>query len=105
MNIFSCKSSMFSGLIENYENLDFIAKIGLGLLLLKYTLISSLISIIFIFYGDYLIKKYQIEVKYPRLAKIISLRRKFQKYYLIIDSLIIISIILGEVIFCIAVLL
>jgi len=98
------KSFMFSGLIENYEKLDFMGKIALGLLLLNYVLISSLISIIFIFYGDYLIKKYQIEVKYPKLAKIISLRRKFQKYYLIMDSLIIISVILIEIIFCIAIL-
>jgi hypothetical protein len=98
------KSFMFSGLIENYEKLDFMGKIALGLLLLNYVLISSLISIIFIFYGDYLIKNYQIEVKYPKLAKIISLRRKFQKYYLIMDSLIIISVILIEIIFCIAIL-
>src|ERR1700678_314808 len=96
-------STTTSALIENYEKLDFMGKIDLGLLLLKYALISSLISIIFIFYGDYLIKKYKIEVNYPRLAKIISLRRKFQKYYLIVDALIIISVILSEIIFCIAV--
>jgi hypothetical protein len=100
----SNKSFMFSGLMENYENLDFLGKIALGLLLLKYTLVSSIISIIFIFYGDFLIKKYKIEVNYPKLAKIISLRRKFQKYYLIMDSLIIVSVILIEIIFCIAVL-
>jgi hypothetical protein len=100
----SKKSFVFSGLIENYEKLDFMGKIALGLLLLKYVLISSLISIVFIFYGDYLIEKYQLEVKYPKLAKIIKLRREFKKYYLIIDSLIIISVILIEIIFCIGIL-
>jgi hypothetical protein len=95
-------STITSSLIENYENMDSMSKIALGLLLLNYALISSLISIIFIFYGDYLIKKYKIEVNYPKLAKIISLRRKFQKYYLIVDFLIIISVILSEIVFCIA---
>jgi hypothetical protein len=33
-------------------------------------------NIIFIYYGDVLIKYFALETKYPKLAKIISLRRK-----------------------------
>jgi len=46
----SKKSFVFSGLIENYEKLDFMGKIALGLLLLNYVLISSLISIVFLYF-------------------------------------------------------
>jgi hypothetical protein len=97
-------SFIFYGLMENYEKLDYMGKIAFGLLLFKYVLISSLISIFFIFYGDYLINRFQLEVKYPKLAKIIKLRRIFQRYYLIIDSLMILSVILIEILFCLAIL-
>jgi hypothetical protein len=39
---------------------------------------SCLISIATIFYGDYFIKYFNIENKYPKIAKFIQLRRKFQ---------------------------
>jgi hypothetical protein len=39
---------------------------------------SCLISIAIIFYGDYSIKYFNIENKYPKLAKFIQLRSKFQ---------------------------
>jgi hypothetical protein len=36
-------------------------------------ILFSLVSLIFIFYGDWLIIKYKIEEKFPRLAKFIQL--------------------------------
>lgn len=99
------KSFILGSFLENFDDLDAISKLCVSLLLSNSILFSSLSSIFFVIYGDYLIKKYDLEVKYPKLAKIIKLRRKFQKYYLIVDSLVIISLILAQVIFCIAVLL
>jgi len=54
---------------------------------------SFLISIAVNFYGDYLIKYFKIEEKYPRIAKYIQLRRKFQFYLFNLDFLLIIPII------------
>ena len=39
---------------------------------------ACLISLGTILYGDYLIKYFNIEAKYPKIAKFIQLRRKFQ---------------------------
>ena len=65
--------------------------------------ISHIFACIFIFgclfdiavayYGDYLIIYYKLEEKYPRLAKWIKLRRKFQHYYIGLN-IILISIVL-----------
>jgi hypothetical protein len=98
------KSFIFSRLIEQFENMNTISKLAISLLITKSILLSSLISIIFVLYGDYLIKKYELESRFPKLERIIKLRRAFQKYYLIFDGLIIFTIILMEVIFCISIL-
>jgi len=77
---------MFSGiwysLLDKYETLDTIGKLAIGILILKSTLLSALISIIFIYYGDHLINKYNLENRFPKLAGIIKFRRKFSTYYL-----------------------
>jgi hypothetical protein len=81
----------FNSLLENYksflstlnvEQLNAIVNFW-GLIFL----VACLISIAAIFYGDYLIKYFNLEVKYPRLAKFIQLRRKFQLFYLNLNFL------------------
>jgi hypothetical protein len=44
--------------------------------------LSSLVSIAMVLFGDFLIKIFNLEEKYPKLARFIQLRRKFQFYYL-----------------------
>ena len=51
----------------------------------SFFILFSMFSILFIFYGDYLITKLNLETKYPRLAKLIQLRRKFQHFYILLD--------------------
>jgi len=46
-----------------------------------------LFTIIGIFYGDTLIRYLNLEAKYPKLAKFIQLRRKFQQYYFFLNML------------------
>jgi hypothetical protein len=58
----------------------------------------SLFSIIGIFYGDTLIRYLNLEEKYPKLARFIQLRRKFQQYYFILN-IFLIFIALSSVIF------
>lgn len=66
------------------DNFDPIQKFAFAILCFSQVVLSSLISIIFIFYGDYLIRRFDLENKYPKLAKFIQLRRKFQNYYLFV---------------------
>lgn len=88
-----------------FEGLNGIKKIAISMILGKSVIFSALTSIIFIFYGDILIKKYDLENRYPKLAFIIQLRRKFQKVYFKYNCLLILTVIITEVIFAIAILL
>jgi hypothetical protein len=56
-------------------------------LLLAMFIFTCLISILFAFYGNFLIEKLSLEKKYPKLSGIIKLRVKLQHYYIIINSL------------------
>lgn len=70
--------SFFDGL--NYEQNLAIVHISGSMFIL-----FSLISIISIFYGDKLIIFFDLENRFPKIAKFIQIRRKFQQYYLIIN--------------------
>lgn len=71
------------------QTLDYIHSVaivnimGLGLILL------SLLQIIFIFYGIVILDYLNLETRYPKLAKIIQLRRTFQQFYLLLNICII----------------
>ena len=73
-----------------FESINIFKRIALSLLLLKGVILSSIFSLIFILYGDYILKKYNIESRYPKIAKIIQLRRKFLTYYFLFDGVLII---------------
>jgi hypothetical protein len=74
--------SQFNDIIESYK--DFLSTITLeqhvplinflGLIIILF----SLISIGGVIFSDYLIKHFNIENKYPKIAKFIQIRRKFQ---------------------------
>jgi hypothetical protein len=49
-------------------------------------------SLVTVFYGDKLIIKFKLEEKFPKLAKFIQLRRKFQHYYFFYNVLFIVLI-------------
>jgi hypothetical protein len=44
--------------------------------------LSSGFSLISIYFGEYLLMKFNIEKRFPKIAKYINLRRKFQRYYI-----------------------
>ena len=43
-----------------------------------------LINIIMVIYGDFMIRLLKLETRFPKIAKIIQLRRQFQLYYMLI---------------------
>jgi len=53
-------------------------------------ILTCIISILFAISGNYLIEKFSLEQKFTKLSKIIQLRVKFQRYYIIINSVFII---------------
>jgi len=90
--------------LDWFEGLNGIKKLAVSLILGKSMIFSALISIIFVFYGYILIEKYDLENRYPKLAKLIQLRQKFQKYYFNYYCFLIISVIVMEIAFAVAVL-
>ena len=94
----------FSYSLEWFEGLNGIKKIAVSMILGKSVIFSALISIIFIFYGNILIEKYDLINRYPKLAKLIQLRQKFQKYYFNYYCYLIFSVIVIEVAFALAIL-
>jgi hypothetical protein len=89
--------------IDWFEGLNGIKKIAVFMILGKSVIFSALLSIIFNFYGNILIEKYDLENRYPRFYKLIQLRRKFQKYYFYYSCFLIILIILIDISFALAV--
>jgi hypothetical protein len=87
----------FDSSINWFEGLIGIKKLAFCIILGKGILISAISSIVFIYYGDVLIEKYDLVNKYPKIAKFIELRRKYQKYYLIFNSLLIVIVVITEI--------
>ena len=98
------ENSIFEDLLNIYENYDAFGKFCIGILIFNYLIASSLISIVFIFFGEFLIKRFDLENKYPKLAKIIALRRKFQRYYLILNVIYIAFAVIVETVACLYIL-
>jgi hypothetical protein len=58
-------------------------------------ILTCIISIFYSIFGNYLITKFSLEERLPKLSKIIKLRVTFQKYYIIINSVFIIIAVLS----------
>lgn len=89
---------LFSDLLELLDKYEGFGKIFISLLIFKYLIIGSCLSILFIIYGNYLIEKFNIQSKYPKIYKILVLRIKYQKYYLIMNISFILIVCITEAI-------
>jgi hypothetical protein len=69
----------FNKFVESLTTEEKLAFCGL---VFNHLILTYTISIIVILYGDYLIERFDLVNKYPKIAKFIHLRRKFQQYYL-----------------------
>lgn len=87
------KDKFIDDFSDYIKNLDFYESIAFSLVLMNGVLLSSVISIAFIFFGDYLIVRFKLETKYPKNSKIIKLRITFQRYYLILNLCYILAVI------------
>jgi hypothetical protein len=91
------KSFVGLGLLESFDKLSGIHQFAVSLIMLQYIVLSSLITIVSTYYGDYLINKFDLVTKYPKLAKFIELRRKFQNYYFLSNVFFIAIISIAEI--------
>ena len=58
-------------------------------------ILTCIISIFMAISGNYLIDKFKIDQRYPKLSKFIQLRVKLQRYYVYINSIFIIFVVLS----------
>lgn len=77
--------------------INLIQNLFISILLLNSIVFSCIVSIIFTLFGDYLIEKYSLDKRWPRFAKFIALRRKFQSYYLKLNIILIIILVLLQI--------
>jgi hypothetical protein len=89
------KSQYLDSLQSIIDGFNYEQNLAMSNILGSMFIIFSLISIISIFYGDKLIIFFDLEKRFPKIAKFIQIRRKFQQYYLLMNiSLIIIVLLL-----------
>lgn len=82
----------FKAIIDYYKtflsNINIDHKISIANILISTTLLFFfLFSLIGIYYSDYLIKKITILNKYHRITQILHIRKKFQEFYFLMNSL------------------
>lgn len=63
---------------------------ALSHLLCSIFILTCLFSIVTAIYGNYFIDYLKLEVKYPKLARFIKLRKMFQHYYIILNTCLIV---------------
>ena len=82
--------------IENINNFIINLSLEQNLALVNFLgtfiIVITVINILFIFYSNKIIDYFKLETRYPKLAFYINLRRKFQEYYLLWNTFIIIII-------------
>ena len=88
------KSSVFNleELWTQFNSFDGITKLTCIMMFSSYFILSCVFGITSTIYGNYLIERFKLEEKYPRLAKYINYRKKLSKFYIISDVLIIVLV-------------
>lgn len=79
------KSQYLDSLQSFFEGLNYEQNLAIVHISGSIFIIFSLMNIISIFYGDRLILFFDLENKYPKIAKFIQIRRKLQQYYLLMN--------------------
>jgi hypothetical protein len=88
------KSQYLDSLLQFFDGLNYQQNLALSNILGSIFIIFTLFSIISIFYGEKLIIYFDLENKFPKVAKFIQIRRKFQQYYLLINIALILIVLL-----------
>lgn len=87
---------------EVYQVIDSLSQTQKGALIhisFSVVILFCLFTLIGVYYGEKFIQYFKLESKFPRLARYIDIRRKFQQFYFILNSLFIIFILLFIILF------
>lgn len=91
-------------LLNQFETLDGITKLGFILIWNNSFILWCLFSIILNKYADNLMDKFNLEARFPKLAILIRYRKKLTKFYLVSNYVLIILVCLTNIIFGISIL-
>ena len=94
----------FKDLYQYLDTLTLLQEVSLLHILMFCVLIFTVINILSVLFGNEIIRFLDLEKRFPKLAKIIQLRRKLQRYYLILSISWILVVSFTEVLFCFSVL-
>ena len=89
---------------EYFYSLSPMEQMSVCLLMGNTGIILMLANIFSLYYGNYLIEKYNLEKKYPKIYYFILYRKKFERYYYMFSTLYILFKNSIEVLFSLAVL-
>ena len=101
------KKSTFLSLDElwsRFETFDGLTKTVCLMMLSSSFIISSLFGISINLYGNYLLDRFKLEEKYPKIAIFIKIRRKVSKYYILSNIIHILIICIMNMLYGISVL-
>ena len=87
-------NDIYNQYIQFISTLNTVQVGAIAYILVSITIIFLLTNILLAHYGDKIINYFKIEIKYPKLSKIIMLRRKFNNFYIVTYSLIAIFLLL-----------
>jgi len=79
------KSQYLDSLQQFFDGLNYQQNLAVVHISGSIFILISLFSIISIFYGDKLILYFNLENRFPKIAKFIQIRRKLQQYYLLMN--------------------
>jgi hypothetical protein len=66
-----------------FNSLNYVEINALTQILICTSILLCVISILSIIFGEFLISYLKLELRFPKIAKVIQIRRKLQKYYLV----------------------
>ena len=90
-------SSFFENLSNFISHLTFEQLLAVAHISSSIFIFILLFNIISVIYSDFLLNYLKIEEKYPKLGRIIKIRRMYQQYYLILNILLIIITLMATI--------
>lgn len=81
-------TEIINSMISYINSLNFFQTLAISHLFALILILTLLIELMSIYFSDYLLDKFNIKERYPKIHKLLELRRKFQRFYLIKDFII-----------------
>lgn len=86
------------------EDLNLIKQIAFTMLLGNSLILSIVVNILFIQFGEKFISRFKLEERFPKIKKILEYRRKFKKFYMLNGAFLIIVSTSASITFAISIL-